>query len=139
MAAKSRPLTIRLAAPTYAYVVDEAERTGRARGAVVEALAEESVRMRLFPGIGFKEGDPRRAWVMGTGLDVWQVIEAVQQDGSSESLVANYEIDEQHVRLALAYYERYPEEIDRFLVANRRTVAELKELYPMFEFSGVDE
>jgi hypothetical protein len=47
----------------------EARRTGRSRGAIVEALAEEAIRTRLFPGVSFRGVDwDRRAWVIGTAL-----------------------------------------------------------------------
>jgi uncharacterized protein (DUF433 family) len=138
MPAKSQPLTIRLAAGIYAYVADEAERTGRARGAVVAALAEEGLRARLFPGIAFRGDNPRRAWVTGTALDVWEIVHGAQDSGSPERLIAESELDERRIRLALAYYERYPEEIDRLLASNRRSVSELRERYATFEFSGVD-
>ena len=49
-------------------VHDEVRRSGRSRSAVVEELAEEAAKTRLFPGVAFS-GTPRRAWVIGTGLD----------------------------------------------------------------------
>jgi uncharacterized protein (DUF433 family) len=139
MPAKSQPLTVRLAGPTYAYVADEAERSGRARGAVVAALAEEGLRARLLPGIAFRGDNPRRAWVAGTAHDVWQIVQGVQDLGSPERLIAESELEERSVRLALLYYERHPEEIDRLVAGNRRSVSELRQRYPTFELSGVGE
>jgi hypothetical protein len=37
-----------------ALVDREVGRTGRSRGAIVEALAEEAMRTRMFPGIAFR-------------------------------------------------------------------------------------
>jgi hypothetical protein len=38
---------------------------------------EEALKARLFPGIAFRgDDDDRRARLIGTNLDVWQVIEA---------------------------------------------------------------
>ena len=73
---KSKPFTLRLTPETDAWVEHEARRTKRSKGAVVEALAEEAARLRRFPGIGFRGPDhDRRAWLRGTGLEVWEVIE----------------------------------------------------------------
>lgn len=70
-ARKSRPFSIRLSQTTDRFVEAEARRTKRSKGAIVEALTEEAARMRRFPGIGFRDEDAnRRAWMIGTGLDV---------------------------------------------------------------------
>jgi hypothetical protein len=51
-------------------VSSEAKRTGRSKGAIVEGLAEEALRMRLFPGVSFRGADwERRAWIIGTAFD----------------------------------------------------------------------
>ena len=77
MATKSAPFSMRLSKRMEALVDVEARRTGRSKGAIVEALAEEALRMRLFPGIAFKGADwERRAWIIGTALDVWQIVDA---------------------------------------------------------------
>jgi hypothetical protein len=131
---KSRPFSIRLSQPTDRFVTAEAERTRRSKGAIVEALTEEAARMRRFPGIGFRGEDPaREAWVIGTGLDVWEIVELLRDYGTLERLVAEVELDRRSVELAQAYYASYPPEIDRALAENRRTVAELSDLYPFIE------
>jgi len=137
---KSQPLSVRLAAPAYTFVKEEAERTRRAKGAVVEDLLEEAIRVRLFPGIGFKGQDPdRRAWVVGTGLDVSDVIRMLEDFGSPERLAAETHLEPRHVRLAVAYHERFPDEIDRHLKSNRLPLEELQERYPFAETLMVDE
>jgi uncharacterized protein (DUF433 family) len=139
---KSRPFSIRLSQATDRFVTAEAQRTRRSKGAVVEALTEEAARMRRFPGIAFRGEDAmREAWVIGTGLDVWELIEMLQDYGSVEGLVAETEIHERAVELALAYQAAYPEEIDRAIAENRRPLAELRELYPFagFTLAGTDE
>jgi hypothetical protein len=45
--------------------------------------------MRLFPGIAFRGADwERRAGVIGTALDVWQIVEARHDIGSIKDLAA---------------------------------------------------
>jgi hypothetical protein len=129
--AKGDPFSIRLSASTDRFVDAEARRTRRSKSAVVETLTEEAARMRRFPGIGFRGADAdRRAWVIGSGLDVWQIAEAIAEAGSPEFLVASSELDERAVRLAAAYREHYPEEIAEAIAENRRSLDELRDLYP---------
>jgi len=42
-------------------------------------------------------------------------------------------VTERHLRLARAYAERFPEEIEGLLDANRRPLEELRALYPFLE------
>ncbi len=132
---KSKPFSIRLSRTTDRFVTAEAQRTKRSKGAIVETLTEEAARMRRFPGMGFRGEDAaREAWVIGTGLDVWEVIEMLEDYGSVERLVEETGLDARAVELARAYYASYAEEVDRAIAENRRPLAELRELYP---FIGV--
>jgi uncharacterized protein (DUF433 family) len=95
--------------------------------------------MRRFPGIGFKGEDwDRRAWLLGTGLDVWQVIEGLQDFGSVERMAAESDLNERQIRLAEAYYRAYPEEIDHAMAENRRPLEELRRMYPHIDVIEVD-
>lgn len=137
-AVKSKPFTMRLSRATDRFVTAEARRTKRSKGAVVEALAEEAARMRRFPGIAFRGNDAdRRAWVVGTGLDVWQVIEMLRDHGSTDRLLAETDLSGRAVDLARAYYESYPEEIDDAVADNRRPLEELRELYPFVHVTRI--
>lgn len=136
MAAKSEPFTMRMSKPMEELVEIEARRTGRSKGAVVEALADEALRMRLFPGIAFRgAGWERRAWVIGTAFDVWQLIEAYQDLGSVQQMVADGSVTEHHVRLALDYYERFTDEIDQAIAENRRPLDQLEREFPFIAVS----
>lgn len=90
--------------------------------------------MRLFPGIGYR-GRPRRAWVIGSGLDVWEIVDLLRSyGGDAEKLRESHPlVSDRHLRLARAYAERFPEEIDGLLEANRRPLEELRALYPFLE------
>lgn len=87
--------------------------------------------MRLFPGIAFRDR-PRRAWVIGTGLDVWELIDLLRSyEGEVARLRENHPlVAERHVKIARAYAERFPEEIDAILAEQHRPLEELLELYP---------
>ncbi len=120
-------------------VENEARRTGRSKGAIVEALADEALRMRLFPGIAFRGTDwDRRAWVMGTAFDVWQIVEAHRDIGSVESMAEDGSASERQIRLALAYYKQFPEEIDQAIAENRRPLDQLEGEFPFIAVSHID-
>lgn len=133
-ATRTQPFSVRLGPSASLLVADEVRRSGRPRSAVVEELAEEAAKTRLFPGVAFR-GQPRRAWVIGSGLDVWEVVElAGSYEGDVRALVeAHPLVTERHVRLALAYAERFADEIEAFLEANRIPLDELRALYPFIE------
>src|SRR5271166_4205573 len=140
MATKSAPFSMRLSKRMEALVDREARRTGRSKGAIVEALAEEALRMRLFPGIAFRGTDwDRRAWVIGTALDVWQIVDAYRDIGSVEAMAEGASASERNVNLALAYYERFPEEIDAAIAENHRTIEELRDEFPFIAVSQIDD
>ena len=87
--------------------------------------------MRLHPGIAFR-GRPRRAWAIGSGLDVWEIVELLRAyDGDEETLRADHPlVSDRHLHIARAYAERFPAEIEALLEANRRPLDELRELFP---------
>lgn len=136
---KGQPLSIRLTQATDLFVREEARRSRRSPSAIVEALTEEASRVRRFPGIGFRGEDAgRRAWVLGTGLDVWQIVEALETAGSRGELVRTTDLSERAVLLAQAYSERYPEEIEEDVAANRRPLDELRSLFPFIDVAQAE-
>lgn len=138
MATKSAPFSMRLSKRMETFVEREAQRTGRSKGAIVEALAEEALRTRLFPGIAFKGADwERRAWVVGTALDVWQIVDAHRDIHSIERVSEGGSANERQIRLALDYYEMFPEEIDEAIADNRRPIEQLEEEFPFIAVSRV--
>ena len=117
-------------------VQDEARRTNRSKSAVVELLTEEAVRTRRFAGISFRGEDAsRQPWVVGSGLDVWEIIQMLEDFGSIERLIQETQLSARQVRLALAYRDSYPDEVAEAVAQNRRTPTEWTELYPFVEFS----
>jgi uncharacterized protein (DUF433 family) len=135
---KGEPFSVRFSAATDRAIEAEAKRLKRSKSVIVEALADEAMRMRRFPGIAFRGDDAgRRPWVIGSGLDVWEIIELLEDFGGSiEALVKDYDfLTERHVRLTTAYHAAYPEEIDEAIAENRRPPEERLELYPFVQFA----
>lgn len=94
--------------------------------------------MKLFRGIGFRGAKgARRAWVIGTDFDVWQIVDAHRSFDLAQSMLGgDGAAGERQVRLALAYYERFPEEIEADIVENHRKLEELREKFPFIAVSG---
>lgn len=115
-------------------VAEEVRRSGRPRSAVVEELAEEAAKTRLFPGVAFR-GSPRRAWVIGSGLDVWEIIDLLRayRADLAKLLQSHPMLTERHVQLARSYAERFPEDVERHLSESRRPLEELRQLYPFLQ------
>lgn len=135
--AKSVPFSIRLSPEIDEFVRGEAKLTKRSRGSILNELTEEAVRCRLFPGIAYRMGGngTRRPWIVGTGFDIWMLIWFYQgYDGAGDRLVEDHDrLSEADIRLALAYYERFPEEIDEALARQNRPLEELRKEYPFIE------
>lgn len=131
---KGQPFSVRLEEETERLVEAEARRVRRSKSAVVEAFTEEAARARRFPGLAFRGDDARRrAWVIGSGLDVWEIAQMVEEFGSTDKLVTATQLTPAQVRLALAYRDAYPAEVDEAIAENRRPLDELRTLFPFVE------
>ena len=133
MATKGRPFTVRLRPEVERRLEEEAERVRQPKTVMLEALADEGLRMRRFAGIGFMGPEyDRRAYLLGTGLEVWEVVELYRDYGEEEKglMLEAHPVTERQLRVALAYHREYPEEIDRHVRENARTPEEWDEIYP---------
>lgn len=134
---KGEPFTVRFDARTQRLIEEEARRSKRSRTAIVEELADEALRTRRFPGIGFRDEPPfRRAWVIGAGLDVWELCDLIDRYPDTQTLVADFLLVEpRHCELALAYRRSYPDEIAEQIADNNRTPEERLELAPFVRYA----
>jgi uncharacterized protein (DUF433 family) len=99
---------------------------------------EEAFRSRLFPGIAFRGADwERRPPNVGTALDAWQIVRAYQDFASVERMVRETDLTERQIRLSLAYYERFPEEIDAAIADDRRSLDALHAEFPPIDMLQV--
>ena len=125
---------MRLSVVTDELVAQEARRTRRSKGAVVESLAEEALRTRRFPGIAFRGSDwTRRPWVIGTALDGWEIVEASRGYDSPQEMAEKTDITEAQLRLALAYHDEFPDEIDAAIAENARSLEQLRREFPTID------
>jgi uncharacterized protein (DUF433 family) len=136
---KSQPFSIRLSPLTDELVTREARRTRRSKGAIVEMLADEALRTRRFPGLAFRGSDwNRRPWVIGTALDVWEIVAASRSFRSPEEMAAHTDLGEPQIRLALAYYREFPAEIDDAIREAETPLARLQREFPTIDTVTVE-
>lgn len=136
---KGQPFSVRFSWRTNLFVEEEARRLRRSKSSIVEELTEEAARVRRFPEIAFHGGDAtgRRAHVVGTGLDVWEVCVLLDDFGSADAVIAEYpKVTPQHCRVAEAYRRAYPDEIGALVDGSRRTREEMEALYPWVDWTG---
>jgi uncharacterized protein (DUF433 family) len=114
-------LSLRPSAATLARLRERARLLGQKHTVLAERYVTEGVLMDEHPGIHFVDGPMgRRPAVMGTGLDVWEII-AVARDtgGSVEQTGAYLEIDPRLVETATRYYGSNRAEIDDWMARAR--------------------
>ncbi len=88
---------------------------------LAQRYLEEGLRMDEHPMIFFADGPAgRRARLLGTGADIWEVIATVKDNGVDEEAAARYlDMPVSLVRGAVTYYAAFPEEIDSRIKRNR--------------------
>lgn len=90
---------------------------GQTQTAVAERYIEEGIRTDEHQLIYFREGAAgRRPALIGTRLDVWQVVETVRQsEGDIEAAGAYLDLPVGKLHGALRYYGEYREEVDAWI------------------------
>jgi uncharacterized protein (DUF433 family) len=118
----TRPRSFRFPETLLAGLQGRARERGESANALAERYLEEGLRRDDHPLIAFREGAAgRRAALVGTRLDVAQVIDTLRESDNSLEAAAKYlGIPEQHVRAAVRYYADFREEVDEW---RERTLA----------------
>jgi uncharacterized protein (DUF433 family) len=80
---------------------------------LAQRYVEEGLRHDCHPLVQFLDGPSgRRASLVGRGLDVWEVIATIRDNGGSARAAAEYlQVPPGVVEAAVAYYGEYREEI----------------------------
>jgi len=127
----SQPLSVRLNEATISRLGARARRVHMPPRTLAQRYVEEGLRMDEHPLIRFADGPAgRRARLVGTGKDVWEVIAVVRDNGGDAAEAASYlEIPLGLVQAAIAYYSAYTAEIDQQLEANEQETAEAHAAY----------
>jgi uncharacterized protein (DUF433 family) len=117
-----------VAASVFDDLVRRTVELNESRNALAERYIAEGVKMDEHPDIYFRDGAMgRRAALIGTRLDVWQVMDTVRNSGNSADDAAEYlGLPVSKVRAAVRYYAANREEVDDF-AARASAVAERAE------------
>jgi hypothetical protein len=105
----------------------QARLSGEPRTTLAERYLDEGLLMDEIPGIHFVDGAMgRRPALMGSGLDVWEVVKVVKDSGSLGQAAAYLETEPRLVELAVRYYGSNRQEIDDW-IARVHELSELEE------------
>ena len=112
--------TLRLAPGTRHRLAAFARRVGLPERTLAQRYLEEGLRHDVHPLVHFLDGPSgRRASLAGRGVDVWEVVATIRDNGGSTSRAAEYlEISVGLVEAAAAYYGEYQLEIDEEIERN---------------------
>jgi uncharacterized protein (DUF433 family) len=96
---------------------ERARETRAGQTGLAERYIEEGLRRDEHPLISFRDGEAgRRPALLGTRLDVADVIETIRQNDNSVEDAADYlEIPVEHVDVCLSYYADYKDEVDAWI------------------------
>jgi len=122
----SQPLSLRLGEGTVERLRTRAARVHVPPRTLAQRYVEEGLRMDEHPLVRFADGPAgRRARLVGTGSDVWEVIAAVKDNDGDVAATAEYlRMPLGLVQAAVVYYGAFPAEIDEWIERNEREAAE---------------
>lgn len=108
-------------------LLDRLRRTAAGRdttpSGLAQRLVDEGLRSQEFPGVVFRDGPSGRRAGLATGPDVWEVVAALRDselrgEAAVDAVAADMSLTSGAVRIALAYYGGYAEEIDAEIADN---------------------
>jgi hypothetical protein len=122
----SQPLSVRLNDATIGRLGARARRLHLPPRTLAQRYVEEGLRMDEHPLVRFVDGPAgRRARLVGTGKDIWEVIAVVRDNDGDAAEAARYlEMPLGLVQAAVAYYGAYTDEVDQQVDANEQETAE---------------
>jgi uncharacterized protein (DUF433 family) len=127
----SQPLSVRLSEATIQRLGARARRVHMPPRTLAQRYVEEGLRMDEHPLIRFAEGPAgRRARLVGTGKDVWEIIATVRDNDGDLGEAARYlELPLGLVQAAVSYYGAYADEVDQWIGLNEQETADAHAAY----------
>jgi uncharacterized protein (DUF433 family) len=122
----SHPLSVRLPDTTIQRLGARARRVHLPPRTLAQRYVEEGLRMDEHPLVRFADGPAgRRARLVGTGKDVWEIVAVVRDNDGDAAEAARYlEMPLGLVQAAVTYYGAYADEIDHWIDLNEQEAAE---------------
>ena len=123
--------SFRLPAETAARLDRSAAASEVTRTALAERLLDEGLRRIRHPRIDFVDGPAgRRPFVLGTGLDIWEIVATIRANNDSVEEAADYlQVPFTIVEAAARYHAEFADEIDRWIEANEVMAEREERLY----------
>jgi uncharacterized protein (DUF433 family) len=114
------PLSLRLAAGTLERLHSRATRAHLPPRTLAQRYIDEGLRHDEHPLVHFVDGPAgRRAALIGTGMDVWEVVRVIRDNDGDVAEAADYlELPVHLTQAAARYYGAYRDEIDEWIAAN---------------------
>jgi uncharacterized protein (DUF433 family) len=112
----ARTRTFRFPDSLLSSLQDRARARGESANALAERYVAEGIRRDSHPLIDFWDGAPgRRAMVLGTRIEVGQVVDTwLESDKSVEETAEYFNLPERYIAAALQYYAAFRAEIDEW-------------------------
>jgi hypothetical protein len=122
----SQPLSLRLSAGAIERLRTRAGSEQLPPRTLAQRYVEEGLRMDEHPLVRFVDGPAgRRARLVGTGSDVWEVIAAVKDSDGDVAASAEYlALPLGLVQAAVTYYGAFGDEVDSWIARNERETAQ---------------
>jgi hypothetical protein len=125
----STPLSIRFDPELLDRLRREAVGRDTTPSGLAQRLIDEGLRSQEFSGIVFRDGPSGRRAGLAGGPDVWEVVAALRAsesrgDAAVEAVAAELAVPVSRVRMTLAYYGAYAEEIGAEIAENERAAEE---------------
>jgi hypothetical protein len=116
------PLSLRLSDAAVERLGERARRAGTRPRTLAQRYVEEGLRMDEHPLVRFVDGPAgRRARLVGTGKDVWEVVAVVRENDGDVRAASDYlELPLGLAQAAVTYYGAYSDEVDGWIELNRR-------------------
>jgi uncharacterized protein (DUF433 family) len=134
-------ISVGISQSTKDWLAEQGEQFDMPQDQIVEWLIEESVRMRRFPRIGFREEGPRRrACIRGSRFDVWWIIDTLRETSREHVLELLEESGRSRHDLEAVerYYACYADEIDPWIEEHHQPVEYWQAKYPQLNIEVVE-
>jgi uncharacterized protein (DUF433 family) len=125
---KRNPVSLRLEEATIQRLGSRARRVHMPARTLAQRYVEEGLRMDEHPLVRFVDGPAgRRARLVGTGKDVWEVVATIRDNDNDLHATADYlQVSLGLVQAAVAYYGAYTSEVDEIITDNERMAEEAR-------------
>lgn len=119
----SEVVSVRFPTPVAERLRARAASSAESASGLAQRLVDEGLRMDAHPGVIFRSGPSGRRAGLSRGPDVWEVVGLVRTlEPRGEEAIAEAAqwlgLGDAEVRVALAYYGTFPDEVEADIEAN---------------------